>query len=211
MKADKTPRFLPTLITLLLPITMFAVLVALAAAPAVALDGAELYRDCAACHGKDGGGVADGSVPAIGGQPAAVIMRQLERFRSGERQDLRMRHFSDDQHLEGAPALEAVARHIAALQRRTKATTGAGNHLTEGARDFAARCAGCHGANASAVVALGVPALAGQHAPYLVRKLRDSAAPNGLGRNHATLVVRLAPPQIEGIADWLSRLPPPAP
>jgi len=173
--------------------------------------GAKLYRDCAACHGKDGGGVIDGSVPAIGGQPAEVIMRQLERFRSGERQDLRMRHFSDDQHLEGAPALEAVARHIAALQRRTKATTGAGNHLTEGARDLAARCAGCHGANASAVVALGVPALAGQHAPYLVRKLRDSAAPNGLGRNHATLVARLAPPQIEGIADWLSRLPPPAP
>ena len=58
-----------------------------------------LFANCAACHGADGGGVADGTIPAIGAQPATVITQQLLRFRSGERKDLRMQHFADPEHL----------------------------------------------------------------------------------------------------------------
>ena len=58
-------------------------------------DGTALYATCAACHGKDGSGLRDGTVPAIGGQPAAVILRALEDFRAGRRRDLRMQHFAD--------------------------------------------------------------------------------------------------------------------
>lgn len=182
--------------------------ISIVAAP---LDGAKLYLDCAACHGKDGGGVADGSVPAIGGQPAAVIIHQLGEFRGRSRQDLRMQHFSDEQHLESDEAVEAVALHVASLQRRNAATTGSGERLERGRADFAALCAGCHGAEAKAVAARGIPALAGQHAPYLERRLRDANVVNGMGRLHAGLATRLQRDGIAAIADWLSRLPPPAP
>lgn len=171
-------------------------------------DGAAWYRDCAACHGKDGGGVADGSVPAIGGQPAAVVQRQLESFRRGARLDLRMQHFSDDNHLGGAAAVEGVSRYIAGLQRVTPAATGAGRDLTLGAREFALRCASCHGTEARAVIVAGIPALASQHATYLERKMREGAAGrNSMGRSHGVVLSPLTPQRISAIADWLSRQP----
>jgi len=170
--------------------------------------GAELYRDCAACHGKDGGGVADGSVPAIGGQPAEVLRRQLQSFRIGTRSDLRMQHFSNDDHLEGDEAVAAVAQYVAGLRRTTAPATGSGRDLEKGATEFARGCAGCHGARGAALASMGIPALAGQHASYLERKMREAAAgQNSLSRSHGALLSRLAPGRAAAIADWLSREP----
>lgn len=171
--------------------------------------GAELYRDCAACHGKDGGGVTDGSVPAIGGQPTEVVRRQLQRFRSGTRTDLRMQHFSNDDHLAGAKAVDAVSRYIAGLRRVTPPAKGSGRELAAGAAEFARSCASCHGPQGRAVESSGIPALAAQHAPYLERKLRDAAAgQNSLGQSHRPIVSRLPPERVAAIADWLSRVTP---
>lgn len=186
---------------------------ALLALPAAAAPtAADLYRDCAACHGKDGGGVADGTVPAIGGNPAAVIARQLANFRAARRTDLRMQHFADEEHLAGSDAVGSVAVYVAALRRTTPAANGSGKDLATGEREFARRCASCHGATGGAVVALGMPALAGQHASYLVRKLDEAGAGlNSLGKTHATLIAALPPGAAAAVADWLSRRPPPQP
>lgn len=171
--------------------------------------GAALYRDCAACHGKDGGGVIDGSVPAIGGQPAEVVRRQLQRFRSGTRTDLRMQHFSNDDHLSGAEAVDAVSRYIAGLRRVTPPAKGSGRELAAGATEFARSCASCHGPEGRAVESRGIPALAAQHATYLERKLRGaSAGQNSLGQSHRPIVSRLPPERAAAIADWLSRVTP---
>jgi cytochrome c553 len=176
--------------------------------PTTTASGADLYRDCAACHGPDGGGVADGTVPAIGGQPAAVIARQLANFRAGRRQDLRMRHFADDDHLEGSVAVGSVALYVAGLRRVTPTANGSGKDLAAGQREFALRCASCHGAGAAAVVSMGVPALAGQHATYLERKLQEAAAGlNSIGATHRAVASKLAPENAAAIADWLSRQP----
>lgn len=168
--------------------------------------GVALFRDCAACHGKDGGGVADGTVPAIGGQPAEVVVRQLQAFRASQRVDLRMQHFSDDEHLEGDTAVAAVAAYVAGLQRTTPVALGSGLNLDLGEKDFRRHCAVCHGADGGAVAARGIPALAGQHAPFLLRKLRDAGSASGeFGRIHAGVVSRLAPERIDSVADWLAR------
>ena len=174
-----------------------------------------LFANCAACHGTDGGGVADGSVPAIGGQPASVITRQLQRFRSGERKDLRMQHFADAEHLTDERQIDLVARHVAGLRRSTPAKRGDGSQLVLGARRWSEGCAGCHGAAAGAVVVRGIPALAGQHAPYIERKLREESngmpgAPT-LSQSHALFFKKLTPADRAALADHLSRLPPPEP
>lgn len=170
--------------------------------------GAELYRDCAACHGKDGGGVADGSIPAIGGQPAEVITRQLQSFRSGARADLRMRHFSNNDHLAGDEAVAVVSQYVAGLGRVTPPATGSGRELAAGAAEFSRRCASCHGSRGQAVAARSIPALAGQHATYLERKMREGAAgQNSLGQSHRPTLLRLPPERAAAIADWLSRQP----
>jgi cytochrome c553 len=174
-----------------------------------------LFANCAACHGTDGGGVADGSVPAIGGQPASVITRQLQRFRSGERKDLRMQHFADAEHLSDDRQIDLLAQHVAGLRRSTPAKRGDGSQLLLGARRWSEGCAGCHGAAAGAVVVRGIPALAGQHAPYIERKLREESngvpgAPT-LSQSHALFFKRLTPADRAALADHLSRLPPPEP
>ena len=171
--------------------------------------GAQLYLDCAACHGADGGGVADGSVPAIGGQPAAVVAAALEDFRAARRLDLRMQHFSDPQHLAGRHEVMAVAAHVAGLRRTTPVGTGDGMQLAQGEAVYARRCASCHGAAATAAVTPPRAALAGQHAAYLARKLRDGTMTSAQARRHAELARGIGDAGVAALADWLSRLPPP--
>jgi len=171
--------------------------------------GARLYLDCGACHGKDGGGVADGSVPAIGGQPAGALVAALEDFRSSRRQDLRMRHFSDPQHLADAAEVAAVAGYIASLRRATPAGTGDGRELARGAMLYRGRCASCHGVEGAASVAPPRRALAGQHAGYIERKMTEGGITSAQARRHAALGEELGRAGVAAIADHLSRLPPP--
>jgi cytochrome c553 len=171
--------------------------------------GARAYLDCAACHGADGGGVDDGSIPAIGGQPAAVIAAALQDFRAGRRRDLRMEHFSDPQHLATDAEVAAVAAHVAGLRRRTPAGTGDGAMIDKGGALFARRCATCHGAGATASEMPPRAALAGQHAAYVERKMRKGGMTTSQARRHAVLSQELGPDGVAAIADWLSRLPPP--
>lgn len=172
--------------------------------------GSRLYLDCAACHGADGGGVADGTIPAIGGQPAAFIISALEDFRSGRRADLRMRHFADPQHLADRAEVEAVAAYAASLRRRTPPAHGDGLLLALGGSLFADHCVQCHGERADGADHPLRPALAGQHAPYLRRKLREARAMTvSQARQHSVLADRIGEEGIAALADWLSRLPGP--
>lgn len=171
--------------------------------------GARLYLDCGACHGRDGGGVADGSVPAIGGQPAKALIAALEDFRSSRRQDLRMRHFSDPQHLADAAEVAAVADHIADLRRTSPVGTGDGSDLTRGAALFRSRCASCHGREGEASEMPPRRALAGQHAGYIVRKMTEGGITAAQARRHTSLAKELGGTGVAAIADHLSRLPPP--
>lgn len=175
------------------------------------VSGEELYRTCAACHGEDGGGVPDGSIPAISGQPTAVLMRQLVGFRSEQRSDIRMEHFADRSHLASAQQLADVASWIAALRRTTPAGIGDGAGLAAGSRAFLRSCQGCHGALGRASADGALPALAGQHAGYLERQLRDAAAgrrPN-MNATHRAPMRGLSEAEIRGVADYLSRMLPP--
>jgi cytochrome c553 len=171
--------------------------------------GARLYLDCGACHGKDGGGVADGSVPAIGGQPARALVAALDDFRSSRRQDLRMRHFADPQHLVDAGEVAAVAAHVATLRRTAPAGTGDGRDLARGASLFRSRCASCHGLEGTASETPPRRALAGQHAGYIERKMIDGGLTAAQARRHAALAEEIGGPGVAAIADHLSRLPPP--
>jgi cytochrome c553 len=182
---------------------------ALAATPDAAR-GASLYGTCAACHGPRGAGVADGTIPAIAGQPQRVLVKQLADFRHSRRMDVRMEHFADRRHLEGAQDVADVAAYVAALPRVAPAAVGLGDgaSLDAGTRAWFAGCAGCHGATGKADAAGFVPRLAGQHAAYLERQLLDAAdgrRPN-MDRDHRRALKGLSEPQISGIADYLSRL-----
>jgi cytochrome c553 len=175
--------------------------------------GAVLYVPCASCHGADGAGVAAGSTPRIAGQHYPVLVKQLSDFRSGKRRDFRMDDPADRHHLAGPQDIADVAAHVSALPFAGEQGTGDGSRSTAGALLFGARCASCHGADGRGNAARLVPRLVGQHYGYLVRQMYDAvdARRPTLVAIHARKIQPLDYDQVRGIADYLSRVVPPAP
>ncbi len=171
--------------------------------------GAQLFETCAACHGPEGGGTSDGQVPRIGGQHLSVLWKQLVDYRHDRRWDLRMEHFADRHHLEGPQAIADVAAYIHQREPREPPGEGNGKLLGEGSALYGQLCRSCHGAAGQGDGEHAVPRVAGQHYEYLRRQFYDAVdgrRPN-FSPAHIRLLARLDHDGIEGIADYLSRLP----
>jgi len=196
----------PGLVLLLL----LAVGAAASAAEPDAEHGARLYAQCASCHGADGSGSADGSIPRIAGQHESVVRKQLSDFRTGRRADFRMTEFADRHHLPKPQDLAAVAAFVSRLQAGGARGIGDGSRATAGALLFGARCASCHGADGRGDPTRSVPRLAGQHYSYLVRQMYDAVdgRRQTLPRLHADKIEPLDFDEVRGIADYLSRIEP---
>jgi cytochrome c553 len=139
-----------------------------------AADGANLYATCVACHGKKGEGNPALNAPAIAGQDAAYLERQLRNFRSSRRGahkadalGAQMRALAtavgDD------AAVARVARYVATLPKTVVATPARGN-LHNGNNLFQGTCGACHGTQAEGNPALNSPRLAGLDAAYIKRQ-----------------------------------------
>jgi cytochrome c553 len=170
--------------------------------------GAELFRNCAVCHGPLGQGTLDGGVPRIGGQHFSVLAKQLVDYRHGQRRDFRMEHFADKHHLVDAQAIADVAGYV--NQLGVQATPGVGNGalIEHGASVYAQSCKSCHGAAAEGDAKRAIPQLAGQHYEYLQRQIYnavDGRRPN-FSPTHVRLLARLYRDDITSVADYLSRL-----
>jgi len=180
---------------------------ALAAKPD-AEHGARLFAGCVACHGSDGGGEANGTVPRIAGQHAAVLIKELVDFRNRRRWDLRMEQVAGGHRLTGPQDVADVSAYVATLRVNFPAATGDGEYLQRGASAYIRVCAGCHGASGQGDGAAGVPRLAGQHAPYLLRQMQESATngrPN-MAASHVAALRTLSYEDFAGAADYLSRI-----
>ncbi len=142
-----------------------------------AADGAQLFATCVACHGSKGEGNAALHAPAIAGQDAAYLERQLRNFRG----DLRGKHKSD---VLGAQmrALAAVigndadvtklASHVASLPKTVNAVPARGN-LHNGANLYNGKCGACHGGKAEGNPALKSPRLTGLDTAYIKRQFAN--------------------------------------
>jgi cytochrome c553 len=169
--------------------------------------GEDLYASCGACHGVDGRGVDDGSVPAIAGQHYTVVVKQLVDYRHGRRWDIQMEHASRMVQLRSGQDLADLAAWVASLPRGFGAGKGDGEHLDLGARTYFRHCESCHGPLGEGDGLRGIPRLAGQHYRYLYRQFFDAVEqrrPN-LPPQHVALMAPLDRAQIVGISDYLSR------
>jgi len=176
--------------------------------------GAELFRNCAICHGPQGGGTTDGGVARLAGQHFSVIVKQLVDYRHGQRWDIRMERFSDQHLLADAQAIADVAGYINHLAIEVPPGVGDGELIDHGARVYAEHCRSCHGRSADGDEKAMIPRIAGQHYEYLTRQIYDAVdgrRPN-FSKAHVRRLARLERDDIVGLADYLSRLSqPPAP
>jgi len=143
-------------------------------AASLAADGANLFAPCIACHGSKGEGNPSLNAPAIAGQDAAYLERQLRNFRS----DVRGTHKSDTLGaqmrvfalaLGDDAAITKIARFVAGLPKTVNATPARGN-LHNGKNLYNGNCGTCHGGKAEGNPALKSPRLAGLDAAYLKRQ-----------------------------------------
>jgi cytochrome c553 len=174
------------------------------------LRGEKLFETCAACHGSNGAGTRDGTVPAIAAQHFRVIARELVDYRHDKRWDERMEHFTDEHHLSDAQDIADVAAYISSLPVTRSLGRGGGEYLVNGAQLYSQQCASCHGAAAEGDNRNGYPRLAGQHYEYLLRQLHDAAEgrrPN-FSPEHIRLLQSFQRADFVGIAGYLARLGP---
>jgi cytochrome c553 len=139
-------------------------------------------------------------------------MRQLVNYRHGKRWDMRMERIADQHHLKSAQDIADIAAYVASLPPQVGGA-GSGEFAVRGGETFKQLCSGCHGPAAQGNDQIMVPRIAGQHYQYLLRQIYDALdgrRPN-FSRDHIHLFQRFERPELTGIADYLSRLPPVAP
>ena len=133
-------------------------------------NGRSAYLTCAVCHLPEGWGSVDGSYPQIAGQLRTVIIKQLADFRAGNRDNPLMYPFSVPDILGGPQEIADVAAYVAQLPMSPHNAVGPGDKLALGEQLYADNCVDCHGAVGEGDVGEHIPAIAGQHYPYLMRQ-----------------------------------------
>ena len=154
-----------------------------------ATQGAALLAVCAACHGMNGIGMSP-THPNLAGQGYNYILKELENFRSGARKSSIMTgmamtippspkhanlkdiaaYFSQLTPMWTYVAVGAVPATAAQL-KLGKIIYRRGN-----AAEGLPACAACHGLNGEGNGPMAIPALAGQHAPYMLGELQRFAS-----------------------------------
>jgi len=136
-------------------------------------DDKALFAPCGACHGGKGEGNPALDAPAIAGQDAAYLERQLRNFRGGRRGV----HKSD---MPGAQmralatalpedTIYRITVFISGLAR-TRAGFPVDGDLHNGNNLYQGKCSACHGTSAEGNPALNAPRLAGLDAAYIKRQ-----------------------------------------
>jgi cytochrome c553 len=172
--------------------------------------GAQYFATCAGCHGPRGGGTISGEFPRIAGQYFPVLARQLVEFRHGLRWDFRMENFADRHRLQDAQAIADVADYISQLDDTAPAGIGTGEFMAHGANVYFRVCESCHGSSGQGDPQHVIPRIGGQHYEYLRRQMHDAVEGRrpGFPAFHVALLGGLVYQDIDGVADYLSRIAP---
>ena len=164
---------------------------------------------CASCHGV-GGNSGIAANPKLSQQHPEYLVKQLQEFKSGKRQNAIMKGFasglSDDD-------MKNIA-YWAASQKATPGFAKEKDLVTLGERIYRGglserqipACAGCHSPSGAGIPAQ-YPRLSGQHAEYTAVQLtsfRDGVRKNNLQMNQ--VAAKLNDREIRAVSDYIAGL-----
>ncbi len=187
--------------------------------------GATKVAVCIACHGSNGMGMTP-LYPNLAGQQYNYILKELENFRSGARKQSVMSGMAmtippSPQHAN----LKDIAAYFSGMQpmwRRNAALSTSsistvqlnlgGEIYQKGSSvDGIPSCAACHGLGGEGNGPMAIPALAGQHAPYIIGELQRFASgkrQNSPGHVMYTISRAMTTDQETAVAAYLQQLNP---
>lgn len=127
-------------------------------------------RDCKACHGANGGGVAP-AIPHLAAQRESYLLLSLNEYKDGKRSHAALKDMTKQM---SEADLRNVAAYFASLPPVVNPTAQDIRHSSpyEQGKAHAAACAGCHGEDGNAKKP-GTPSLAGQQPHYLVAAIQE--------------------------------------
>jgi cbb3-type cytochrome c oxidase subunit III len=134
------------------------------------------YVMCASCHGADGAGNTAMNAPALNGQAAEYIARQLNNYKSGVRGSEAGDMYSAQ--MKGMAAILAdidinnVSAYIASLPA-TVVTSSEEGDLHKGNNAYQGKCGACHGGKAQGNELMNAPALANLDSAYIARQVAN--------------------------------------
>jgi cytochrome c553 len=166
---------------------------------------------CSACHGMDGNSL-NPEWPNLAGQGEVYIVRQLNAFHAGQRQNVLMSPMAAI--LSDADMADLAAYFSSQTVRGGEADPSkfkAGQRVYRSGKvnEQVMACAGCHGPDGRGNAPAGFPAIRGQHATYVAAQLRAyksgarTTDPNQMMRNIAAL---LSEDEIDAVASYIQGL-----
>ena len=164
---------------------------------------------CAACHGADGNS-AIAVNPTLAQQHPEYLVKQLQEFKSGKRNNAVMKGFATmltDEDMKNI-AYWVASKPAKAGFAKDKDLVTLGERIYRGGiadRNIAA-CAGCHSPN-GAGIPVQYPRLSGQHADYTVAQLntfRDGTRANS--QQMTKVAAKLNDKEIKAVADYIAGL-----
>lgn len=195
-------------------------LLALASAPALAAQTQPAFKPdlakgqataqvCSACHTADGSRGSPAN-PILQGQHPEYLVKQLQEFKSGKRNNAVMKGFA-------STLSDEDMRHVAAFYASKQAKPGAakskdtirlGEKIYRGgiADKGVPACAGCHGPTGAGIPAQ-YPRLGAQHADYTESQM--SAFRSGARANNAqmsAIAAKLSDLEIKAVSDYIAGL-----
>lgn len=177
------------------------------------------YQTCVACHGDAGQGNAALQAPALAGQDAAYLARQLHNFKAGVRggdpADSLGAQMKGMASVLGDGDIQAVAEWLSELAPPAGITPQAGD-LKNGNNYYQSKCGACHGGKAEGNPELNAPALAWLDAAYLKRQyvnfqqgLRGANADDKYGRQMKMMSTTLpADKDLDDVIAFINSLAP---
>lgn len=182
--------------------------------------GKEAAASCVACHQADGTGknIPNGeSWPQLAGMNAAYIAKQLQDYKSGQRENASMKIFASilsEQQVADVAAYysQLTPRQGEGGENADAPTLARGEMLAQrgGWANYIVACQSCHGPGNRGAGEV-FPGIAGQHAGYIEAQLK--AWQVGTRKNDAqdlmgTIARRMSDEDIHAVAAWLSTQPP---
>lgn len=168
------------------------------------------FEGCQGCHRPDASGRVSGAYPRLSGQHATVLMKQIVDIRSGLRINPKMEPFADD-HVLTPFTIADLAAYLQGMPITVNNGKGPGGDLERGKKLYEKDCAECHGAVGEGLAEKFYPMVAAQHYRYLLRELRyirDGDRRNA-NPNMVKALAAYSSAEMEAVADFMSRIPPP--
>lgn len=180
-----------------------------AAKPDLAKGEARFTAVCAACHGADGNSGTPVN-PKLAQQHPEYLIKQLQEFKSGKRNNAVMKGFAADL---GDEDMRNMAYWVTSNKAKPgfakeKELVALGERIYRGgiADRQVAACAGCHSPNGAGIPSQ-YPRLGGQHADYAVAQL--TAFRDGVRKNNVQMTqvaAKMNDREIRAVADYIAGL-----